>query len=88
MCSNLKINNSGAKRLKQLRHVSVLQLHHHQGAHYFLFTKGTVTLLTVTLVDGIKCTEICRGRFNVNFNIVFNDNSLVHQLVNKLSLIT
>ena len=25
--------------LKQLRHVSVLQLHHHQGAHYFMLTE-------------------------------------------------
>jgi len=28
--------------IKQLRHVSVLQLHHHQGAHEFVLTKVTV----------------------------------------------
>ena len=28
--------------LKLLRHVSVLQLHHHQGAHYFMLTEVTV----------------------------------------------
>ena len=47
----LKKNNSGAKKLKkkvkftlnQLRHVSVLKLHHHhQGAHSFVLTKVTV----------------------------------------------
>ena len=44
-CANISKNNSGAKRLKnnnkiyikiyitKLRNVSVLQLHHHQGAH-------------------------------------------------------
>jgi len=28
--------------LKQLRHVSVLQLHHHKGAHQFVLTKVTI----------------------------------------------
>jgi len=33
--------------------------------------------------DGVKWDETCRSCFNVNFNIVFQDNSLVYQLVNK-----
>jgi hypothetical protein len=33
------------------------------------------------------CTETCRSCFNVHFNIVLWDNSLVHQLVNKKTLI-
>ena len=39
--------------LKQLRHVSVLQLHHHHQAHQLVLTKVTVIklLTTVTLVS-------------------------------------
>ena len=46
--------------LKQLRHVSVLQLHHHQGAHYFALTKATVVKLDWSVYTCL--TQLYDGR--------------------------
>jgi hypothetical protein len=61
---------------------------HHRINHTSVFLLIILTTINLAssnnaLPDDGDCTETCSSCFNVNFNILFKSNSLLHQFVNK-----